>query len=182
LRPINGQSFSEQAISVERIPVRSGDVINPIHNRAEANAFKEREAAALDRLQGYPNPVHWSDPLGALLVAADAQRLAGVGPKRIIIVSNGYLQTPEYNIFRFRANPISFVGPVLRTLREEHTLPALSGTDVVIVGVTAGASGMDGTTGETRGVCRFWEAIVAAGHGTLVYCGRGLPDVSGAMP
>jgi hypothetical protein len=180
LRPVNGQSFSEPAFAVEKVPAQSADAVNPIHNRAEANAFKKRETAAIDRLEQYPNPVHWSDPLGALLAAADAQSLAEAGPKRIVLIGNGYLQTPEYNIFRFRENPERFVEPVLRTLREKHTLPALDGTIVIIVGVTSGAPGMDGTTGQVRGVCRFWRAIVTAGHGTLAYCGRSLPDASGA--
>jgi hypothetical protein len=178
LRPITGQSFSQRALSTESVPARTGgSKVNPLHYRAELRAFVDREASALDQLQGYPNALNWSDPIGALLAASDAQRLTAPGTKHVVVmVMNGYQQTPEYNIFQYRTDPEKFVEPILRQLREKRAVPQLAGADVVILGITAGASGMQSSTMQVTGLCRFWRAIVQAGQGTMTYCGAGLPD------
>jgi hypothetical protein len=184
LRPITGQSFSERALSTETVPAREGgSAVNPLHYRAELRAFADREATAIDQLQGYPNVQNWSDPLGALLAAADSLKVAGPGTKRVVVmVMNGYEQTPEYNIFRYGTDPESFAQPVLRRLRENRSVPQLAGTDVIVLGLTAGATGMKTNTTQVTGLCRFWRSIVQTGQGTLIYCGAGLPDAAGRPP
>ncbi|HEV2740230.1 MAG TPA: hypothetical protein VGU66_16740 [Candidatus Elarobacter sp.] len=180
LRPINARSFSERALSTETVPSRMGrNSINPLHYRVDMHAFITRQTAQIDRLEAYPNPLDWSDPVGGLLAASDSLRHAPADVKRVVVmVMNGYEQTAEFNTFVFGVDPVTFAGPVLRKLREKSALPQLAGVDVVILGITQGAVGMHATTTQAAGVCRFWSKIVTAGKGNLVYCDAGLPDAS----
>jgi hypothetical protein len=57
-------------------------------------------------------------------------------------------------------------------------LPDLQGSDVVIVGLTPGAERMQTSDAQLAGLCRFWRAVVEAGHGTLKLCAAGLPGIS----
>jgi hypothetical protein len=92
-------------------------------------------------------------------------------------VFNGWQQTKTLNLFSYQRDPAASTAAAVRSLRASGALPDLGGSEVVIVGLTAGASSMQISDAQLAGLCRFWRGVVEAGGGTLKLCAPALPGI-----
>ena len=179
LRPITADSLTELPVFAGDVPAPTGqNAVNPLRYRADLRGFVVKTAAAVDKLPEIGKATGGSDPLGALAAAGQDFRTAPAASQHVVVaIFNGWQQTRSLNLFRYRADPAGSTVPVLRGLRASGALPDLSGTEVVIVGLTPGDARMQTSDAQLAGLCRFWRSVVEAGHGTLRLCAAGLPGI-----
>jgi hypothetical protein len=179
LRPITDHSLTELPLFSGAVPEQSGqNAVNPLRYATDLRAFAAHEAAAVDRLPRLGKNDGGSDPLGALTAAGQGLRLGSGGEKHVVVaVFNGWQQTRALNLFAYRRDPAASTGPAIRSLRASGALPDLTGSDVVIVGLTPGVSSMRTDDAQLAGLCRFWRGVVEAGGGTLKLCAAALPGI-----
>jgi hypothetical protein len=179
LRPITADSLTELPVFAGAVPTQTGqNAINPLRYRSDMRGFVVKTAAAVDKLPEIGKASGGSDPLGALAAAGQDFRTAPAASQHVVVaIFNGWQQTRALNLFRYRSDPAGSTEPALRSLRASGALPDLTGTDVVIVGLTPGEKRMQTSDAQLAGLCRFWRAVVEAGHGTLRLCAAGLPGI-----
>jgi hypothetical protein len=182
LRPITDRSLTELPLFTGTIPVETGqNAVNPLRYRTALLGFAAREAAAVDRLPAVGAGASGSDPLGALTAAGQDHSVAPTGSKHVVVaIFNGWQQTRALNVFSYQRDPAGSTGAAVRALRASGALPELGGTDVVIVGLTAGATAMQTSDTQLAGLCRFWRGVVAASGGKLTLCAAALPGIEDA--
>jgi hypothetical protein len=179
LRPITDRAWTELPLFSGTVPEESGqNAVNPLRYHAELGGFVKRESAAVDRLLGVGKDAAGSDPLGSLAAAGQSLRLRTTDSKHVVIaVFNGWQQTKTLNLFSYQRDPAASTAAAVRSLRASGALPDLGGSEVVIVGLTAGASSMQISDAQLAGLCRFWRGVVEAGGGTLKLCAPALPGI-----
>jgi hypothetical protein len=179
LRPITDGSLTELPLFSGVVPDRTGqNAVNPLRYATDLRGFSAREAAAVDRLPGVAKSATGSDPLGALSAAGQSLRIGATGSKHVVIaIFNGWQQTRALNLFRYQRDPAASTEATVRSLRASGALPDLAGSDVVIVGLTAGVSSMQTSDAQLAGLCRFWRGVVEAGGGSLRLCSAALPGI-----
>jgi hypothetical protein len=179
LRPITADSLTELPVFAGTVPAPTGqNEVNPLRYRSDLRAFVVKTAAAVDKLPEIGKTTGGSDPLGALAAAGQDFRTAPAASQHVVVaIFNGWQQTRSLNLFRYRSDPAGSAEPALRKLRASGALPDLTGTDVVIVGLTPGDARMQTSDAQLAGLCRFWRSVVEAGHGTLRLCAAGLPGI-----
>ncbi len=180
LRAITDRSLTELPLFTGTIPTETGqNAVNPLRYRTELLGFAAREAAAVDRLPAVGATATGSDPLGALTAAGQDQTAAPTGSKRVVVaIFNGWQQTRALNLFSYQRDPAGSTGAAVRALRASGGLPDLGGSDVVIVGLTAGERSMQTSDAHVAGLCRFWRGVVAASGGKLTLCAAALPGIA----
>ena len=179
LRAITDRSLTELPLFTGTIPAEPGqNAVNPLRYRTELLGFAAREAAAVDRLPAVGTAATGSDPLGALAAAGQDQSVARAGSKHVVVaIFNGWQQTRALNLFSYQHDPAGSTVGTVRALRTSGALPDLGGSDVVIVGLTAGATTMQTSDAQLAGLCRFWHDVVAASGGKLTLCAAALPGI-----
>jgi hypothetical protein len=184
LRPITDRSLTELPLFTGTIPIETGqNAVNPLRYRTELLGFAAREAAAVDRLPAVGAKATGSDPLGALTAAGQDHSVAPTGSKHVVVaIFNGWQQTRALNLFSYQRDPAGSTETAVRSLRASGALPELGGSDVVIVGLTAGATPMQTSDAQLAGLCRFWRGVVAASGGKLTLCAAALPGIEDSGP
>ncbi|MBV8299624.1 MAG: hypothetical protein JO083_08810 [Candidatus Eremiobacteraeota bacterium] len=179
LRPITADSLTELPVFAGEVPAPTGqNSVNPLRYRSDQRAFVVKTAAAVDKLPGIGTTTGGSDPLGALTAAGQDFRTAPAASQHVVVaIFNGWQQTRSLNLFRYRSDPAGSTAAALRDLRASGALPDLSGTEIVIVGLTPGDARMQTSDAQLAGLCRFWRSLVEAGHGRLRLCAAGLPGI-----
>lgn len=180
LRAITDRSLTDLPLFTGTIPAETGqNAVNPLRYRTELLGFAAREATAVDRLPATGATATGSDPLGALTAAGQDQNAAPAGSKRVVVaIFNGWQQTRALNLFSYQHDPAGSTGAAVRALRASGALPDLGGSDVVIVGLTAGDRSMQTSDAQLAGLCRFWRGLVTASGGKLTLCAAGLPGIA----
>ena len=184
LRPITDRSLTELPLFTGTIPAETGqNAVNPLRYRTELLGFAAREAAAVDRLPAVGAKATGSDPLGALTAAGQDHSVTPTGSKHVVVaIFNGWQQTRALNLFSYQHDPAGSTESAVRGLRASGALPDLGGSDVVIVGLTAGATSMQTSDAQLAGLCRFWRGVVAASGGKLTLCAAALPGIEDSGP
>jgi hypothetical protein len=179
LRPITDRAWTELPLFSGTVPEATGqNAVNPLRYHAELGGFVKRQSAAVDRLPTVGKEAAGSDPLGSLAAAGQSLRLRTTDSKHVVIaVFNGWQQTKTLNLFSYQRDPAASTAAAVRSLRASGALPDLGGSEVVIVGLTAGASSMQISDAQLAGLCRFWRGVVEAGGGTLKLCAPALPGI-----
>lgn len=179
LRPITADSLTELPVFAGEVPAATGqNAVNPLRYRSDQRGFVVKAAAAVDTLPAIGKTTGGSDPLGALAAAGQDFRTAPAASQHVVVaIFNGWQQTRSLNLFRYRSDPAGSTAPALRALRASGALPDLSGTEIVIVGLTPGDARMQTSDAQLAELCRFWRSVVEAGHGTLRLCAAGLPGI-----
>ena len=180
VRPITADSLTELPLFTGAVPAPTGqNAVNPLRYRSDVRGFAAKTAAAVDRLPAIAKAKTGSDPLGAMQAAGQDFRVAPAASQHVVVaIFNGWQQTRALNLFRYRRDPAGSAQAALRDLRTSGALPDLSGSDVVIVGLTPGDARMQTSDAQLSGLCRFWRTVVEAGGGTLKLCAAGLPGIS----
>jgi hypothetical protein len=184
LRAITDRSLTELPLFTGTMPAETGqNAVNPLRYRTELLGFAAREAAAIDRLPAVGSKATGSDPIGALTAAGQDHSLAPTGSKHVVVaIFNGWQQTRALNLFSYQRDPAGSTGATVRSLRASGALPDLGGSDVIIVGLTAGATPMQTSDAQLAGLCRFWHGVVAASGGKLTLCAAALPGIEDTGP
>jgi hypothetical protein len=184
LRAITDRSLTELPLFTGTLPAETGqNAVNPLRYRTEQLGFAAREAAAVDRLPAVGTKATGSDPLGALAAAGQDHSVAPTGSKHVVVaIFNGWQQTRALNLFSYQRDPAVSTEPAVRALRASGALPDLGGSDVVIVGLTAGDTRMQTSDAQVAGLCRFWRGVVAASGGKLTLCAAALPGIDDSGP
>lgn len=179
LRPITDRSLTELPLFSGSVPEQTGqNAVNPLRYATDLRAFALHEAAAVDRLPAFGANAGGSDPLGAFAAAGQSLRLGATGSKHVVIaIFNGWQQTRELNLFSYQRDPAGSTAAAVRSMRASGALPDLTGSDVVIVGLTADVTAMRTSDAQLAGLCRFWRGVVEASGGTLRLCAAGLPGI-----
>lgn len=179
LRPITDRAWTELPLFSGTVPEATGqNAVNPLRYHAELGGFVKRQSAAVDRLPTVGRDAVGSDPLGSLAAAGQSLRLRTTDSKHVVIaVFNGWQQTKTLNLFSYQRDPAVSTAAAVRSLRASGALPDLAGSEVVIVGLTAGAVPMQTSDAQLAGLCRFWRGVVEAGGGTLKLCAPALPGI-----
>jgi hypothetical protein len=179
VRPITDKSMTELPIFTGTLPERTGqNEVNELRYATDVRAFARREAAAVDRLPQLGKSASGSDPLGALAAAGQTLRLQPAGSKHVVIaIFNGWQQTRTLNLFAYQRDPAGSTAPAVRALRGSGALPDLGGSEVIVVGLTPGASSMQTSDAQLAGLCRFWRGVVEAGGGKISLCAAALPGI-----
>jgi hypothetical protein len=122
------------------------------------------------------------DPLGALQLAGESLHHSAPGAKHVVVmIGNGWQQTDRINLFRWRDNPAKHADDVIRQLKNDRTLPNLGGADVVIAGLTRGDPKLKMGAAEFAGLRTFWEKIIAASRGHLLWDQAYLPGMTAPL-
>jgi len=179
LRPITDKSMTELPVFTGAVPEASGqNAVNELRYATEVRAFARREAAAVDRLPQIGKDAAGSDPLGALAAAGQSLRLGPAGSKHVVVaIFNGWQQTRALNLFSYQRDPAASTGSAVHTLRGSGALPDLTGSEVIVVGLTPGVSTMQTSDAQLAGLCRFWRGVVEAGGGRVALCAAALPGI-----
>jgi hypothetical protein len=179
LRPITDHSLTELPLFSAAVPDETGqNAVNPLRYATDLRAFAAREASAVDRLPGFGKNDGGSDPLGAFSAAGQSLRLEPGPAKHVVVaVFNGWQQTRALNLFAYQRDPAASTAAAVRALRASGALPDLSGSDVVIAGLTPGVSSMHASDAQLAGLCRFWRGVVEAAGGDLKLCAAALPGI-----
>jgi len=141
---------------------------NPLRLQLERDEFVKSGAAVIDSVVARTRTYGGFDPLGTLHAAGDSLHSAPSSSKFLVImIGNGWQQTKTANIFRYNENPARHADDVIRKLHADGTLPNLSATEVIIVGIAPGEPRLKMGSAEIAGLCNFWRAVVAAAGGTI---------------
>jgi hypothetical protein len=179
LRPIDSNARTQAAHLTIAVPIADS---NHLKKYVKTQQFLELANTALDDLPGLGNGQDGSDPIGAIESAAQDLRMAATskGSHRIIVlIFNGWIQSAEFpDGFKWGQHLDLFTDRVLKRLNETGEMPDLSGTDVVIAGLTPGARPMRMTDGDIQGLRVMWQRIIASSKGHLVFCDAVFPGVS----
>ncbi len=182
LLPITDNGASVAPLFVTTAPTPTPGLNNPLRERLEREQFVNHSVAAVDSLNTTTTRFGGFDPLGALQLAGESlHHGAGNGKLVIVMIGNGWQQTDRINLFRWRDNPANHADDVIRRLKADRTLPNLAGTDVVIAGLTRGDPKLKMGPAEFMGLRTFWEKIVAASHGHLVWNQAYLPGMTASL-
>jgi len=93
---------------------------------------------------------------------------AGISSKYLIVLTDGIQKSSDVSV-GFLTQPGAPVAPLVNNVRQDGLLPDLRGTVVDLIGVKSGKtlSGEQPTAAFEANVQRFWQALIAAGGGTL---------------
>lgn len=178
LLPITDNGVNVAPLFVSVAPTPNPDANNPLRRRLEKAQFVKTGLAAIESLHTTTEVYNGFDPLGALQLAGESLHSTPSGGKMVVIViGNGWQQTPRINLFRWQHNPSTHAQEVIEKLKADGTLPNLAATDVIIAGLDLGDRGMRMSGTDMTGLCAFWDRIVRAGNGKLQWCKAALPGM-----
>ncbi len=151
---------------------------NTLLDQRDREAFARSSEERIDGILGVRRAYTGSDPLGTLYTVGESVHAAPAsGPALIVLVTNGWQQTPTLNLFRYNDDPSKHADEIVRRLRREGALPNLSSTAVAFAGVTRGDVHMKMGYREVIGLRRFWNRLITAAGGTLVNFDEALPGI-----
>jgi hypothetical protein len=142
--------------------------------------FSEKAGAAIHSVLITTRPYQHSDLLGTLYAAGEVLHRSSAHAKLVvIIISNGWHQTQQIDMFRYGVNPGAYAEKVLATLRKERSLPNLSAAAVIMSGFAPGARRIQMKQSDMIGLCDFWRKIVRASGGSMpLPCEQVLPGLT----
>jgi hypothetical protein len=177
LVPITDEGIGVAPVLIETIPSGKGVPL-------QDSLRKEHLLKDIDvQIAGVLNPrkefAHF-DPIGTLYAAGETLHRVQRGDKRVVVViGNGWQQTSDINVYRYRDNLEARADEVIKLLRNSGTLPDLSGIDVIMAGFASGYQGMDMRPRDMVRLCRFWKKIIAAAGGSMpLPCSQVLPGLT----
>lgn len=180
LVPITDNGATVAPLLVTTAPTPSP---NKVRENLEREAFVRNSLSAVESLNATATTFSGFDPLGALQLAGDSLHHGTTPNEKLVIVmiGNGWQQTDRINLFRWHDNPANHADDIIRQLKRDHTLPNLAGIDVVIAGLTRGDPKLKMGTPEFAGLRTFWEKIINASHGHLLWDQAYLPQMTGTL-
>jgi hypothetical protein len=182
LLPITDNGASVAPLFVTTAPTPTPGLTNPLRERLEREQFVSRSVAAIESLNTTTTKFSGFDPLGALQLAGESLHHGASGGKLVIVmIGNGWQQTDRINLFRWRDNPANHAGDVIGRLKADRTLPNLAGIDIVIAGLTRGDPRLKMGPAEFMGLRTFWERVIAASHGHLLWDQAYLPGMTASL-
>ena len=150
-----------------------GGGVNPrASDSAKASAVKAAQAAVAKAFADSPGGDRGSDIISVLNTAATSMSsdalTAGISSKYLIVLTDGIQKSSDVSV-GFLTQPGAPVAPLVNNVRQDGLLPDLRGTVVDLIGVKSGKtlSGEQPTAAFEANVQRFWQALIAAGGGTL---------------
>jgi hypothetical protein len=182
LLPITDNGATVAPLLVTSAPTPTPGLDNPTRERLLREAFVKSSVTAVDSLNATTTKFAGFDPLGALQLAGESLHHGAPGAKLVVVmIGNGWQQTDRINLFRWRDNPAKHADDVIRQLKNDRTLPNLAGADVVIAGLTRGDPKLKMGAAEFAGLRTFWERIIAASRGHLVWNQAYLPGMTAPL-